>query len=268
MAADPLALPAGECHVWWARPGDATADLDRLLQADERARRRRFAFAADRLRFLAAHALARLVLAEYLGEDPAALRFAAPCRTCGEPHGKPRLDHPSADLEMSLSHSGDRVAVAVARGVHVGIDVEQVPPGADERAVIADALSPAEQRALQEVPSAHRALAFLRCWVRKEALLKATGHGLAVSPALVTVSAPHQPARLIDWQERPAPTLHAQLSDLDPGEGFVACVALLTEANHRVIEHHGAGLLRAAATCRRGEVRGRISGHVEEEMLG
>lgn len=262
MPAGPLAIPVGECHVWWARPGDATADLDRLLQADERVRRQRFAFAADRLRFLAAHALARIVLARYLGEDPSALRFAAPCSTCGEPHGKPRLSHPPANLEMSLSHSGDRVVVAVARGVHIGIDVEQVPPGADESAVIEDALSPAEQRSLQEVPSALRARAFFRYWVRKEALLKATGDGLAVPPALITVSAPDQPARLVAWEERPVPGLLAQLSDLHPGEGLVGCVALLTKVNHRVLEHDAAALLKGAAA--RGQERPCPNGHIEK----
>ncbi|MBW3614029.1 MAG: 4'-phosphopantetheinyl transferase superfamily protein [Actinobacteria bacterium] len=247
MPIDPLALPAGECHVWWARPGDATADLDRLLDADEWVRRQRFVFAADRLQFLAAHALARLVVAAYLGQDPAALRFTSACKTCGEPHGKPRLADPPADLELSLSHSGDRVAVAVARGVPVGVDVEQVATAYDP-AVIQDVLSPVERFALQELSPADASLAFLRYWVRKEALLKATGDGLAVSPALITVSAPDQPARLLAWAARPAPRLHAQLSDLDPGDGVLGCVALLTQAHHRVVEHDGARLLRAAAT--------------------
>jgi phosphopantetheinyl transferase len=40
-------------------------------------------------------------------------------------------------------------------------------------------LSPAELEALEQVPRARRPDLLLDCWVRKEALLKATGEGLA-----------------------------------------------------------------------------------------
>lgn len=245
MPVEPLVLPAGECHVWWARPTDGPADLRRLLDADERARGERLVLAADRLRFLAAHALARLVLARYLGYDAARLRFTARCTACGQPHGKPRLADPPADLELSLSHSGERVVVAIARAVPVGVDVEQVGTE-DHRELVEDVLAPGERRALRELGPTRRRSAFLRYWVRKEALLKATGDGLTVSPALVTVSAPDQPARLLAWEARQAAPVHAQLIDLDPGEGLVACVALLAEARHRVVEHDGAVLLKGA----------------------
>lgn len=66
-------------------------------------------------------------------------------------------------------------------------------------------------------------------WARKEAVLKATGHGLVVDPSQVVVSGPHQPAALVQWkadQHLPGPT---QLADVDVGaRDHRAAVAVLT----------------------------------------
>ena len=41
-----------------------------------------------------------------------------------------------------------------------------------------------------------------RMWSRKEAILKATGHGLVVDPSQVVVSSPDAPAALLEWSRR------------------------------------------------------------------
>lgn len=229
--------------MWWAWTGTAPIASRALLDADERARHDRFVFQRDRRRYLAAHALARLVISGYLDEDAAALRFVAHCNSCGGAHGKPRLAQPSADLELSLSRSGDRVAVAVARGVPVGVDVEQVSAVPGYEHLVEDVLSPAERRGLQELPSPERLAALLRYWVRKEAVLKATGDGLALSPTRITVSAPDVAARLLEWSVPSRLAAEVQLHDLAPADGVVGSLALLTEGPHRVVEREGSFLL-------------------------
>jgi 4'-phosphopantetheinyl transferase len=232
--------------VWWARSATATEELVALLDTEERARYERFVNTADRLRYLAAHVLARVVVAAYAGRGPATVRFAARCTTCGRSHGKPHLADPYSDLELSLAHSGGRVVVAVARGVAVGVDVEEVSGSADDVALEGAVLSPVEQRVVEALPSCERRSAFLRYWVRKEAVLKATGDGLALPPALLTVSRPDQPARVVHWGEPSRADVPVRLHDLAPGEAFVACLALLTDAPHRVVERDGNVLVRRA----------------------
>jgi 4'-phosphopantetheinyl transferase len=74
----------------------------------------------------------------------------------------------------------------VSVGDEVGIDVEAAAPdNADE--LVSVVLSGQELRAFTKLPSVLRPAAFLRCWTRKEALLKAAGTGLACDPRLVTV---------------------------------------------------------------------------------
>ncbi|WMX45020.1 4'-phosphopantetheinyl transferase superfamily protein [Streptomyces roseicoloratus] len=148
----------------------------------------------DAALYVTAHALLRLVVGEALGRDPADLVFAA------GPHGKPYLEN--ARVEFSLSHAGERVAVAVTSDTPVGVDVERVPRAGAELPL--HVLSPAERAAYDLLPAAGRAGAFTSYWVRKEAVLKATGEGLRVDPARLTVSAADRPAELLGWRGRKA----------------------------------------------------------------
>lgn len=220
-------LRAGECHVWWASPAAAGAPLVALLDAAERERWSRFRRDEDRARYLVAHALKRIVLAGYLGVPPGALAFAARCPRCGGAHGKPRLGEPYGALEFSLSHSGDRVALAVARGVPVGVDVERLAPERDRGSLAAAVLSAAEQETMAALPQARRGAALLRYWTRKEALLKATGDGLAVAPTSLTVSAPEAAPALLAWAAEPPLGARVALFDLDPGPRHIASLAVL-----------------------------------------
>ncbi|HEX7969062.1 MAG TPA: 4'-phosphopantetheinyl transferase superfamily protein [Stellaceae bacterium] len=221
-------LPAGECHVWWASAAAAQGHLMPLLDPGERERWSRFRREDDRARYLAAHALKRIVVAGLLGMPAGALGFSAVCRRCGGAHGKPRLQEPAAAIEFSLSHSGERVVLAVARGgAELGVDVERLVPQRDRGSLAPAVLSATEQRVVAALPPARRPLALLRYWTRKEALLKATGDGLAVAPATLTVSAPDAPPALLSWTAETPLDAPAYLFDLSPGPGHVASLAIL-----------------------------------------
>jgi 4'-phosphopantetheinyl transferase len=174
--------PVPPCTVWWAAPvaPERAPALVGLLDADERDRLARFRRPADRARYLAAHALVRLVLAGD-GASAARLAFDRSCR-CGVPHGKPVLP---GGPGFSLSHAGDLVGVAVRPNGVVGLDVEQVRDVADLAALVEHVHSPIE-RAREAVPDR---TAFFRTWTRKEALLKATGDGLAAPMTAITLTA-------------------------------------------------------------------------------
>jgi 4'-phosphopantetheinyl transferase len=197
--------------VWWAEPvaPEGGAGLVALLDDHERARLDRFRRPVDRARYLAAHALTRLAVAELTGRRAAELEFDRTCR-CGEQHGKPVLP---GGPGFSLTHAGDLVGVAVHTDGAVGLDVEQVRTLHDLTAMAAHVCSPAETVA--------DAAAFFTLWTRKEALLKAIGTGLAAPMSAITLG----PSGVQEWQGDDAPDEPVWLHDLRPRPGYHAAVA-------------------------------------------
>jgi 4'-phosphopantetheinyl transferase len=220
---------SGACEVWWARPVDpgSAPGLRALLDDAERDRLPRFRRAADRARYLAAHALTRIVVAGAVGAAPGALRFDRTCR-CGEQHGKPTLP---GGPGFSLTHAGDPVGVAV-HDRPVGLDVERARPLSDLAAMAEHVRAPGETVADAE--------AFFALWTRKEAVLKATGDGLSTPMSSITLGPTG-----VDWTGAGAPTDPIWLHDLHPAEGYPAAVAGLGPAPAAVRESDGDALLRA-----------------------
>jgi 4'-phosphopantetheinyl transferase len=237
--------PDGTADVWWARRQDASDWHTGLLDATERRRWAAYRRDEDRARFLAGCALAKTVLARYTGLRPADVRFDRTCDQCGEPHGKPVIEGGVIEggvieggvieggvVEHSVAHSGDLVAVAVAR-TPVGVDVEQLdgrphPLGGDgdPEALARLVLSAAERAVLAAVPPEGRARAFLVAWTRKEAVTKATGDGLRAAFGDVVVAADAGPPRLVSWPY-PRSVHSVSLLDLDSDPGYVAALAVL-----------------------------------------
>ena len=162
----------GVVHVVSVPLDDLMPGALEVLDDDERARAARFVFDRHRSRFIAAHACLRLLLGQYIGQAPAALRFTAGAR------GKPRLLDEGTDVRFNLSHSGDRALIAVSVGIEVGVDIEQARPEA-----LLDLarrfFAPGEVAALEALPMAEQPGAFVRGWTRKEAFIKALGDGLS-----------------------------------------------------------------------------------------
>ena len=223
--------------MWWAGPTAAGPHLLGLLSEAERRRHARLRQPADRDRFLVAHSLLRIQLGRRLGVEPSAVALS-------DGEGKPRLATPEPEVEFSLSHSGQRVAVAVAVGFAVGVDVEWVGAERDLGALIERALSPGERSQLAGLAGPARQEAFYRYWVRKEAAVKATGHGLGAPLRAITVSAPSEPAELLSWDaDDPPPSGAIGLRDLDPGRGHVGCLATLGGVATAIEERDGTALL-------------------------
>jgi len=222
-------LGPGTADVWWARRQDASPALAELLDETEQARRAAYRRDEDRMRFVVGCALAKIVLAAYSGQRPADVRFDRACATCGQPHGKPVAA--GLGLEHSVSHSGDLVAVAVARDP-VGVDVEQLDGrarpvgGGDPQAVARLVLGADEQAALAAVRPSARAHAFLVAWTRKEAVTKATGDGLRVSFSDVVVAVDSGAPRVLSWPY-PQPPESVSLRDLTAAQGYVAALAVI-----------------------------------------
>lgn len=153
-----------------AIPQTLWARLAGLLSEAEREQAARFHFERNRLEYVAAHALLRLMLSEAAGGAPGDWAFEA------EPDGKPVVEGRRGP-HFNLSHCQGLVACAVSAQVAIGVDVEPV----DRRAPLDVAerwFAPAERAWLFALPEAERALGFFRLWTMKEAFIKATGKGI------------------------------------------------------------------------------------------
>jgi 4'-phosphopantetheinyl transferase len=164
--------------VWYVGVDQVPESLGALLDGRDTARRRQILREADQNLFLAAWVLARLVLGERLGRDPAALSFDRTCTHCGDQrHGKPVVEITGPGLDFSLSHAGGLAVVAISDRA-VGVDVEDATAGEQP---LAPALTERERATCLSYSD------FARLWTRKEAVLKAVGKGLAIHPGRIEV---------------------------------------------------------------------------------
>ncbi len=91
--------------------------------------------------------------------------------------------------------------------------------------------------------------AFFTTWTRKEALLKATGHGLASPMTRITLAPGGSPAGVEDWTGDGAPAGPMWLRDLRPAAGHLAALAGPGAAPPTVVVADGDAVLRR---CRDG----------------
>lgn len=127
--------------------------------------------AAKRYRqFIAGHFLARRSLASLSGgrwQD-----WQVTNADSGAPLVRPPAGaRPEPSVHLSLSHSGDHVACAVA-SQPIGVDVEMINLGRDTDSMIPLCMGPREQALLFQRADVARARAFYAHWVLKEAWLK------------------------------------------------------------------------------------------------
>src|SRR6266571_4204656 len=116
----------------------------------------------------------------------------------------------------------------------------------DRFAAVASYVLAAEELALlRQLPPPEQPAGFASYWVRKEAVVKATGDGLRARLAGLVVSDPMAGPRLLRWDERPDIPGRVTLRTLSPGGGYAACVALLDQRAAAVSELSGSALLQA-----------------------
>lgn len=147
------------------------ADAWVLLDAAEQARVQRRRIAADRGALTIAYALHRLLLGAALGMDATDVLLGRDARGC------PRLADGTA--HTSLSHADGYVALAVSLDGPVGVDIEPATRALVLPEIAERVCHPAEAAELAGLSQTAYGAALLALWVRKEALLKAAGVGLA-----------------------------------------------------------------------------------------
>ena len=186
-----------DVQVWTAALPADDADwtvLARTLSSIERERAERFLVPEPRREFVFGRALARQLLGACLDVDPAVIAFGS------APRGKPFVELPAShgDLRFNVAHSRSLVAVGLARGREVGVDLEWIHH-VDDWALLAPRIfSARELEELHALPEVQQREAFFNGWTRKEAYLKATGEGLIDAlPSIEVALAPGRDPQLL-----------------------------------------------------------------------
>jgi 4'-phosphopantetheinyl transferase len=218
-------LTASDVHVWAAslhQPSARIASFNETLSPDERQRAAQFTLDLHRHRFIAGRGMLRAILASYLNCAPRDLAFKYEIR------GKPLLAQPfdAHKISFNLAHCEDLALFAVAKDVHLGIDVEKVRAMKDAEGIAARFFSARESSGLNALPEDQKPQAFFNLWTRKEAILKATGAGIAGSMNRVEVSfLPDEPAALLSLLGSPQIARTWTLHSLAPADGFCGTLA-------------------------------------------
>jgi 4'-phosphopantetheinyl transferase len=183
-----FALDSVSVHVWHTDLAVLENDTEEqlaILDEIERLRASRLKMEQDRAQFIAAHAAARMLIGKYLGRPARTICFGY------EPNGKPFAIRSAGepDLRFNASRTSNRAAFALTMGREVGIDIERIADYPHLAEAYARALSANERELVSALPTeCERQKAFFALWVRKEAVLKAGGRGLATAPSEMDVT--------------------------------------------------------------------------------
>ena len=168
-----------------------------------------------------AHDLLREVAARFHQVPASHVVVTHECLGCGsDEHGRPVLLATASvrrPAYVSLARVGDVSVVAITDAGQVGVDVEA--ERAAEFEGLADVALHRDERTAGNVDPT-------RAWVRKEAVLKASGLGLAVDPRDLRLD----DDGLVAWESPHLPPGRVWLRDL-PVPGLVLAVAVLTDAD-------------------------------------
>ena len=202
------------------------AALDNL----ENSRARRFRRRLDARRWSFARATLRHVLSAYVALPAGAIRFDY------EGNGKPRLNGTDPVVHFNLSHSDAMALIGVTTLAPIGVDVERLRAIPDTDDIAARFFAPGELRAFKQLPPDQRMRGFFTCWTRKEAVIKATGAGLAMPLDGFEVSLePDCPAMMRQFPVRNGHEDGWTLHHNYVGADYVGAVALRSSLASRIV---------------------------------
>lgn len=144
-----------------------------LLDKAEQAQVKKLQHSLQQQRYIEVHGQLRLLLASYINQPAASINIQK------TEHGKPYLADESG-LAFNLSHSVNKLVVAVGRNCRLGVDIEHIKHRASLSALVDKCFSEQEASYWNALPEAKKTVAFYRFWTRKEAFVKATGRGIAL----------------------------------------------------------------------------------------
>ena len=210
-------------HLWQRRlsvPAVEVSACYGLLSSEEQERALRFRPERSRNDFVLTRGTLRLLLAQYLDISPQKIRFRY------EEHGKPILEG-EGNLCFNVSHTDGLALMAFVRQRALGVDVENLGREIEAERLAERFFSERERQALRHLTGHELHAAFFRCWTRKEAYIKAKGHGLSMPLHQFDVSIePGDRDALLATRPDPVEARRWTICDVPIGPGYAAAVAV------------------------------------------
>lgn len=146
-------------------------------------------FAKRRNDWLLGRWTAKTLVRSCLARNPGIEAPLDAIKIIADPDGAPRVEISGFDpgeQSISISHAGEQAfcALAVGPGLRIGADIERIEPRSAGFA--ADFFTPRECALLEQGRDADRDILVTAIWSAKEAMLKATRHGLRADTRQVT----------------------------------------------------------------------------------
>ena len=156
-------------HVY-ALPLESEIDSEEYLTLSEQVKRKRFIQQTDKDRFSLGRYLMRTILPKYKSDlNPLfELEFTL--------NNKPFIQNSA--IHFNLAHSGNWVVLSLSNKT-VGVDIELIKPITDIEEVVKTCFNDSEIETI--LNSSDSLNSFYKLWTRKEAILKATGQGIATN---------------------------------------------------------------------------------------
>jgi 4'-phosphopantetheinyl transferase len=204
------------------RFADSAETLRGIITPDELTRYERFACRQTALTWLTARAGLRFLLGRYLDLPARDLVIHT------SENGKPFVEN-MYDLYFNVSHSANIVVIAMT-GWAVGIDVENLNRRVDSAAVLRRFFSPTEQANCAENMLLDAPKTFFRGWTRKEAVLKATGEGIAGLAHNEINFAPGLTRAMLSYRGSQEAANSWFFYEFEPAQGYIAALACQSPA--------------------------------------
>lgn len=172
-----------EIHIYQTYLDKPPSEIDnfrKILSQDELQKADRYKFDSDRNNYITCRAILRNILSQYSDFSPDEIIFSYTDK------GKPYLN--GNEIKFNLAHTNSYAAYAIIKEKEVGIDLEYVRRIPDALKIASRYFSSAEINELKEISETELDRAFLNCWTRKEAFIKATGDGLSYPLADFSIS--------------------------------------------------------------------------------
>ncbi|MEM7620063.1 MAG: 4'-phosphopantetheinyl transferase superfamily protein [Pseudomonadota bacterium] len=185
-----------------------------VLSNHEQTRSNQFSHDQAKEQFIKSRAFLRQTLSDYVGEPAETLKIA------NNAYGKPYLedfDH----LHFNVSHSGDVILIAVGH-MQVGIDIEYIDQEFAHDTISDLVFNISEQQIVKHQKHDLKAKQFYSIWTKKEAYLKAKGHGFSCDPQKISTSC--QSGVVVDLENCNA-SKSWYVKDLPISESYIASLA-------------------------------------------
>ncbi len=149
--------------------------------------------------------------------------------------GKPFLaDYP--ELAFNLSHSAEQMLIAVAWHCRVGVDIEICKSRVNLSGLVKKCFAEVEMNYWNQLPDNEKNHAFYRFWTRKEAFVKATGHGIVLGLDQCIVN-PENPVEFTSVPMQCGKASIWSIQDLELGEGLSAAIVADKKFNEITLKH-------------------------------